>query len=352
MVLGSKAGGLTYSKSMYLSTSPFGFFYVEGSLAFPFGRWTEGDDQWIAELFGLSWEKRLKPDGMDGEEAWEEYIKRVEGYLKRGIPVQTFWNWTPNREEKKQDKIVTPSGERAFWWEGLTEKTRPDTHNFVVVGLDRANHQVRVNMPSAGWFGLEKYRTINLNYLKKRIETLRQNLKYTTIAYVPTEKPRKNDQEMEKGVSHRILKKIQGDPDAYFSERNQRYQYGINALKAFKEDLNVSRFFQILDKRAKRQDLSCLEILVWVKLGLYQMKFITSLAAEYLEEERRIPEWEWLTHLNIQYSKLYISSVKLVDLARVADQNKKSAERFTPVLQEMQTTLEATIDHMKKYPAR
>ena len=350
MVLGSEVKGLTYPKSVYLSSSPFGFFYIQGALAFPFSRWTEGDDQWIAELFGLSWEKRVKPPGIDGEEAWEEYIKRVEGYLKRGIPVQTFWNWTPNPEEEKLDKIVTPTGERAFWWEGMTQKTRPDTHSFVIVGLDKANDQVRVNMPIGGWFGLEKYRAVRLSYLKKRIEPLRQDLKYTTIAYVPTGKPAKNEQEIKRLIGERILKKIQGDPAAYFNERQQRYQYGIQALKALKEDLDVIKFIPILETRSKRQDLSPLEILVLLKLGFYQMKFITSLAAEYLEEERRIPEWEWLSRLHILYYKLYISSIKLVDLARATDDKKNRAERFKPVLQEMQMTLDATIDHMKKYP--
>ncbi len=350
MVLGSKVKGLTYPKSVYLSTSPFGFFYIQGALAFPFSRWTEGDDQWIADLYGLSWEKKVRPPGIEGEEAWREYINRVEEYLKRGIAVQTYYNWTPNPEEEKNDRIVTPAGERAFWWEGMTKKTRPDTHSFVIVGLDKANDQVRINMPIGGWFGLEKYRTVKLSYLKKRIEPLRQDLKYTTIAYVPTGKPAKNEQEIKRLIGERILKKIQGDPAAYFNERHQGYQYGIKAFKALKEDLNVSPFIQILETRSKQQDFSSLEILAMIKLGFYQMKFITSLAAEYLEEQRMIPEWEWLSHLHILYYKLYISSMKLVDLARTTADKRKWIEEIKPVLQEMQNTLDAAIVHMKKYP--
>jgi hypothetical protein len=353
MVLGSRMNsGLTYHKSMYLSTSPFGFFYIQGALAMPFSRWSEGDDRWIAELFGLSWEKRVRPQGIEGEEAWKEYLNRVEGYLKRGIPVQTYWNWTPNPEEEKLDKIVTPSGERAFWWEGMTQKTRPDTHSFVIVGLDQSNNQVRVNMPIGGWFGLEKYRTMKLSYLKRRIEPLRQDLKYTTIVYGPTGKPPKNEQEVKKLTAHRIVQKIQGDPDAYSGEWNPRFHYGVDALKAMKEDLTGSALLQILDARSRQQGFSPLEILVLMKLGFYQMKFVTSLAAEYLEEERRIPEWEWLSHLHVLYYKLFISSIKLVDLARAAENKGKWAERFEPSLQEMRTTLDAAIDHMKKYPAK
>jgi hypothetical protein len=232
MVLCSKVKGLTYPKSLYLSTSPYGFFYIQGALALPFSRWTDGDDRWIADLLGLSWEKKLKPQGIEGEEAWKEFINRVEGYLKRGVPVQTYWNWTPNPEEEKLDKIVTPSGERAFWWEGMTPKTRPDTHSFVIVGLDQSNNQVRVNLPIGGWYGLEKYRSMQLSYLKKRIEPLRPDLKYTTIAYLPAGKPSKDEQAIKKLIADRIIRKIQGDPEAYSGERNPRFQYGINALKA------------------------------------------------------------------------------------------------------------------------
>ncbi|MBN1664224.1 MAG: hypothetical protein JW943_11540 [Deltaproteobacteria bacterium] len=350
MVLGSKAANLTYPKSIYLSTSPFGFFYIEGSLAFPFSRWTEWDDQWMAGLFGLSWEKKEKPPGLNGEEAWMEYIDRVEGYLKKEIAVQTFWNWTPKSEEEHQDKIVTPAGDRAFWWEGMTPKTRPDTHSFVIVGLDRTNDLVRVNMPIAGWFGVEKYRVMKLSYLKKRIAPLRGDLKYKTIAYVPTGIPAKNESEIKQLVAERIFKKIQGDPAAFGNERNQRYLYGSKALEALKGDLNVSTFSQILDTRSRRQGFTPLEILVVMKLGFYQMQFITAQAAEYLEEQRMMPEWEWLSRLHLLYYELYISSLKLVDQTRTTADKAKYLEGIKPVLQEMQSTLDATVAHMKKYP--
>jgi hypothetical protein len=87
-----------------------------------------------------------------------------------------------------------------------------------------------------------------------------------------------------------------------------------------------------------------------MKLAFYQMKFITSLAAEYLEEERRIPEWEWLSRLSIEYNKLYVLSLKLVDISRTEDKGKWSG-RFRPVLLDMQNTLGSVIDHMKAYPA-
>jgi hypothetical protein len=116
--------------------------------------------------------------------------------------------------------------------------------------------------------------------------------------------------------------------------------------------LNDRKLLQILETRSRQQGFSPLEILVLMKLGFYQMKFITSLAAEYLEEERRIPEWEWLSRLHVLYYRLYISSLKLVDLARAVENKGRWAERFEPVLQEMRITLESAIDHLKKYPAQ
>ncbi len=304
----------------------------------------------MAELFGLSWEKKFRPQKLDGEEAWKEYVNRVEEYLKKDVPVQTYYGWIPKAEEEKQDRIVAPSGERTFWWEGLTRKNRPDTHSFVIVGLDKANNQVRLNIPVAGWFGLEKYLGVKLSDLRRRIDPLRQELKYTTIAYVPTGKPPKSEQDIQKLVNNRIIKKIQGDPDAYIGERNQRYKFGIKAFESFKEDLNPSNFFKILEERSKGQEISPLEILVWIKLSLYQQIFVTSLAAEYLEEVRRVSEWEWISKLTILYHQLYISTMKLVSHARSTEDKRQWSIDFKPVLQEMQTIIDSTIDHMKKYP--
>jgi hypothetical protein len=350
MVLGSQTKHLTYPKSVFLSTTPFGFFYIKDSLAFPFSRWTEGDDRWLAGLYGLSWEKKETPPGLEGEKAWNEYLDRVEGYLKKGIAVQTYWNWTPKPEEEKSGKIITPSGERAFWWEGMTNQTRPDTHSFVIVGLDRANDQVRVNMPIAGWYGLEKYRVMRLSYLKKRMDPLRPELKYKTIAYTPTGVPVKSEPEIKKLVRERIPGKIQGDPAAYGLESNPRFLYGIKALQVLKEDLSISNLARILESRSQRQGYTPLEILVVMKLGFYQMQFITSLAAEYLEEQRMMPEWEWLSRLHVLYYQLYMSSMKLVDRTRSQADRARWMEAVQPVLLEMQTVLEEIISHMKKFP--
>ena len=143
MVLGSKVEGLTYPKSMYYSTSPYGFFYINHALAMPPRLWTEEDDKWLASLYGLTFEKKVRPEGLDENAAWDEYIRRVEAYLKKGFPVQTFFGWTPKDEAEKRGEIVTPSGMRAYWWEGLTKQNRPDTHSFVIVGMDRSKNQVQ-----------------------------------------------------------------------------------------------------------------------------------------------------------------------------------------------------------------
>jgi len=349
MVLGSKVEGLTYPKSVYLSTSPYGFFYIKHSLAMPFGKWTEGDDRWLAGLYGLSFEKKVRAQGLGEEDAWKEYISRVEGYLRKGVPVQTYFGWTPRGEDEKEGRMVSPSGARTFWWEGLTKKTRPDTHSFVIVGLDSASDLVRINMPVGGWLGLEKNLAVPLSALRKRIEPLRQELKYTTIAYVPSEKSPRSEKEILDLVKNRIARKIEGDPDAYTGERHERYLFGVHALEGLKEDLEPANFFRILQARSEKQQISPLEILVWLKLSLYQQMFITSLAAEYLEGERMMPDWDWLSRLNILYHQLYISSMKLVSLTRAIDDKNKWSEKCKPVLREMQTTINEAIGHMKKY---
>ncbi len=348
MVLGSKVQGLTYPKSVYYSTSPYGFFYIRHALAMPPRLWTEEDDKWLASLYGLTFEKKVRPHGLDENAAWDDYIQRVEAYLKKGFPVQTFFGWTPKGEAESRGEIVTPAGLRAYWWEGLTRQNRPDTHSFVIVGLDRPNNQVRMNIPMGGWSGIEKYCTRPLSFLRKRIEPLRSDLKYVTIAYMKTDGVPKDEKTIQKLVKERAQKKVEGDPSAYVKNPPERHLYGVATLRALRSDLEPAAFFKILAERTKRQNVSPVEILVLFKLALDQHIFMTSLAAEHPEEERMTAEWEWISKLNVLYHKLYISNMKLLSTLRETEDKKIVAQKCEPVLKEMRGTVDELIGHFEK----
>ncbi len=352
MVLGSFVQGITYPKSVYYATNPYGFFYFQHSLALPFAPWKEADFEWLGNLYGLSFEKRVTPKGMDREAAWKEYLDRVEGYLRQGVPVQTYLGWVPRKKEEKEGKIVGRSGMRAFWWEGLTKKYRPDAHSFVVVGMDRSNDLFWLNVPVAGWFGMEKYLERPLSNFKRIMEPLRPELRYTTMVYLRTGQPQKDEKTIQELVRKRIVKKLRGDPAAYTKEPKKRYLYGISALEGLRDDLRPHMFFRILQGRMKKQGIAPLEVLVWLKLSLFQHTFMTSLAAEYLEGQRMMREWEWLSELNILYHRLYISSVKLVSIVRSTDDKRMWAEESDPVLKDMRTTIDEIIGHMQKYAGK
>jgi len=346
MVLGSFVKGMTYPKSVYYATNPYGFFYYQHSLAMPFAPWKEADFEWLGSLYGLSFERRVSPRGIQGEAAWKEYLDRIEGYLKRGVPVQTYFGWRPRKEEEKEGKIVTRGGVRAFWWEGLKKEFRPDTHSFVVVGMDRSNDLLWFNAPIAGWFGMGKYVKKPLFNLKKSLKSLRPELKYTTMVYSPTDTPPKDEKTRLELVKKRIVKKLEGDPVTYTKEPSYRQLFGIRALEGLRDDLRPHVFVRILEGRKRKQGIAPLGVVVWLKLSIFQHRFMTSLAAEYLEEQMMMKEWEWLSELNILYHRLYISSVKLGPIVTSTD-GSLLAEKSEPVLREMRGTLDEVIKHMK-----
>ena len=346
MVLGSFVKGMTYPKSVYYATNPYGFFYYRHSLAMPFAPWKEADFEWLGSLYGLSFERKVRPRGMEGESAWKEYLDRIEGYLERGVPVQTYFGWRPEEREEREGKIVTRGGVRAFWWEGLTREFRPDTHSFVVVGMDRSKDLLWFNAPMAGWFGMGKYLKKPLSNLKRSLKSLRPELKYTTMAYVRRDTFPEDEKTRVELVKKRIVKKLEGDPAAYTKKPGDRQLFGIRALEGLRDDLRPHMFVRILEGRKRKQGIAPLGVVVWLKLSIFQHRFMTSLAAEYLEEQRMMEEWEWLSKLNILYHRLYISSVKLGPIIRSAA-GTLSAEKFEPVLQEMRRTLDEIIRHME-----
>lgn len=349
MVLGSFVKGLSYPKSLYYSTTPYAFFYYQYSLAMPFWAWQDEDHRWLGRLYGLTYEKKLRPKGLDEKGAWKEYIDRLRGYLKKGSPVQTYLGWTARAKDEEEGRIVTASGMHAYWWEGLSKKTRPDTHSFVVVGMDKSNDVVWFNAPAAGWKGLEKYAERPLSRLTYTMRNLRPKQKFTTATYLKGDKEPKDDKTIQDLVKQRIIKKLKGDPDAYVTNPPRRYLYGIKALKGLKEDLTPDRFVRIVEGRVRKRGVRPVEVPVGMKLALYQHKFIASMAAEYLESQRKIAEWEWLTRLGLLYNELYIGSVKLIPIVTASNDRNKWKSESGPILKEMRTTIDRIIRHMQQY---
>ena len=169
------------------------------------------------------------------------------------------------------------------------------------------------------------------------------------MVYLRTGKPQKDEKTIQELVRKRIVEKLRGDAAAYTKEPKNRYLYGIGALEGLRDDLKQDMFFRILQGRMNKQGIAPLEVLVWLKLALFQHTFMTSLAAEYLESRRMMAEWQWLSELNILYHRLYISSVKLVSIVRSNNDRKIWAEESNPVLKEMRSTIEEIIGHMQKY---
>jgi len=89
----------------------------------------------------------------------------------------------------------------------------------------------------------------------------------------------------EKATKERNQKKLRGEKSVY-SELHAIHggKFGIEGLKAFREDLFPEKFWNIVGLYEKR-GLSALEIVVWMNLFMYQYSFLTKMGADYLKNK-------------------------------------------------------------------
>lgn len=352
MVLGSIYKNITYPQSLYYSAKGYGFGYIPKALTIEPGGWDVNSNKFLASIFGLKHEMSRSENiicratdrvGECENRKWNAYVMRIWNALKEGSAVQVCKAW--------KEGIETPP-----WWEGMT--VRPDIHYVTVVGMDKSKNIIYIHDPIGGWYGTGKYMPMAIGEFRDFIEETPLPHRYITITFKKI-RTIYNYNTIEERVKDRIIKKINGDPVVYdFLEIWQEFfdnpqfkgfEYGIKGLEAFKRDLEPDTFKELLRKSKKSKGIEPLDIVSYINLNIYHYSFITSISAEYLEEKRRIKEWEWLFNLHLFYEILWVSTTHIRDIFKNNNNLDEAVKKSEPYLLEMKITIDDMIKHFKNY---
>jgi hypothetical protein len=336
MVLGSIDPSITYPQSLYYSAKACGVSYLNQSFNIDPGGWQQADNKFLARLYGLAYERGMPlvvPENDQGPDpgnepptrsrdelmaTWEDFKDRIWTGLGRGSAVQVCQGWVAVTETD-DGELVGPDGTRITWWEGMQD--RPDMHFIVVVGMDRNPDEERyyVNDPIGGWFGVGK----DIEYTKEEFGArmnecqVSQHRFLTQTFYSSSSAPDPLD-DPEEVVKHRIAAKIRGDGRVYESrplwqewfgpEWSGRVITGTPGLEAWIADLEDGVFDERLRHRLQEHGIWPLDTVSYMDLAVYNFSHLTAVSAEYLEQEGRINEWEWLFSLHILYERLWVAT--------------------------------------------
>ncbi len=359
MVLGSLIKGMTYPKSLYYSAQAYGFTYFPLWINPP-GSWDDENNEWLASLYGLSYERVMPDRVVDPDKEWEEYINRIWEYLQQGSPVMVCRGWAKVLEEGGKIIAARGHGMRVFWWEGMNREARTQVHYITVVGMDRQKSIIYLHDPILGWIGEKgRYRQGKLARFREFIELTPRCHKYITKTFKNTGEHPKSEQEIESLVKERIIKKLKGNPSVYDKpemwssffgiERVLKFEYGLNGLKAFRNDLEPESFKKVLRYRMSGRLKRPADLLSYLNLWIYHYTFLTSITAEHLEANGRLREWEWLFNLHLLYEKLWVSTTKLHSIFKSTEDLDQAINNSKPILKEMRGTIDEMSKHIQSY---
>lgn len=358
MVLGSINKDITYPASLYYSAQPYSFGYFENGLMVEPPGWDDETNQWLATLFGLTYNRVVPPQNIDPDKAWNDYLHRIETALRDGYPVQTSRGWMGTSEEG--GTITSKIGGRLFWWEGLSKKHRPDMHYFTITGIDRSQNTIYFHDPVFGWYGWGKDVSVPLTTFRRAVQRAPWQHRYITITFKPSTSPAKSRAEMQRLLKKRIIKKIKGDPTVYNSlemwqtfydqkRLNRNFTHGIQGFKAFKRDLQADRFKRILALKLKHRNMQPSSVVSWIDLIMYHKAWVALIGAEYCEKTGHIKEWQRLFRLHMFYEQMCLSTAKLRSLFKATNDVDNAMPEVMPVLKDMQKTIDEMIAYFRLY---
>jgi hypothetical protein len=319
MVLGSTDPTITYAQTLYHAAKGCSIRYIPGSLNIDPSGWDEADNLFLADLFGLTYERLLPSPQANLTEVWMEYLDRIWNALSRNSAVQICQGWM-NITENEDGELIGPDGTELIWWEGM--QNRPDMHYLVATGMDKTSAQpsVYVNDPIGGWYGTGKDILVPPARFILMIQRCQvPQHQYITIAYYPPSSPRMRPVGFDPDAltRQRIRDKIAGAAAAYESPElwqeffgaqwQGQISYGIAGLQALKTDLEENNFQRILAAK-EAENYPPLDAVSYLDLGIYHYANIVAIGAEYLEEREYMDEWEWHLRLHILYNRLWIAT--------------------------------------------
>lgn len=348
MVLG-KFRELSYSASLYYSCQAYGLTYFPLFVDTP-AAWNDENNRWLASLFGLSYERVMAAESTYIEEIWK--------YLRQGVPVFTCRSWFGVSEGGGK---ITTCDQSIFWWEGMSRQARTRIHYVTIVGMDRSARVLYINDPIYCWNGRKgKYTPVDIDWFSNLAGQPSKRHRYVIKVFKKTGGPQKSEQEIQKLVQERIVRKLKGDPSVYDSpetwrsylgiENTPRVDYGLDGLKSLRDSLEPDNFTKLLKRISKARGMRPVDHLTYFNLMLYHRSMLIEVTSEFLEANNKIEEWEWLLELHILYKKLWLSTTKLCSIFRSSSQGLDQAvDSSNPILEEMRGTIDRIIGHIQSY---
>jgi hypothetical protein len=90
-----------------------------------------------------------------------------------------------------------------------------------------------------------------------------------------------------------------------------------------------------------------LRTLIWVHDILWDIAWVAFIGSEYLEITGQIEEWQRLFRLHMLYEQMHMSTAKLRSIFKATDDVDKAMPMATPVLLDMQKTVDEIIAHLR-----
>jgi len=206
------------------------------------------DREFLANLYSLSYEKWQANSTLSEEERWNEYWVRVKENITKDVPlITTVFSFVILADEfnvKIQDKS----------WNSIPKFLTFSGHAIVIVGFNESNQTVCFNDPQTALFGHPEYgiyKWININEFKIAISKASPltGFSYTIEVFKETLNDSLSQEEMFKIAHKRNIERMRGNRSAYdekvFVDGQAETELGINALKAFKKDLDSELINQL-----------------------------------------------------------------------------------------------------------
>lgn len=284
------------------------------------------DCQFLADLYGLSYEHWFSISESRSEHCWSKYWERVKQNITQDIPVITMTNFN--------DLNNIPS-----------EFYIPDF--MVIVGFNESNETICCHIPYQGGFQYYPMDTVKNAVFQIHIS---KNLSWTVYQfsiYRNTTNSSLTKNECFQRAHERNIQKMNGEITAYDSEIFQRYfgfrTFGINALKSLKQDMT---FFNLMLYNAL-PDSHFLS--PWTSISAYLMTYEEKYEiAKYLKENYLFsPEiclWD-AQHLELEANLILHYIHLMFELNQIISNNTILESFFFsyPIIKDIRNTIDTMI---------
>jgi len=203
------------------------------------------DREFLANLYGLVFEFWQANNTLSENEKWDSYWIRIKENITNDVPVVTgVFAWLILSEEFN---IKIPN---KLW------KFIPTTggHALVVVGFNESNQSVCLNDPMTALFGNPEYgiyKWISIEKFKIAVNKVHPltNFSYTIRIFKKSINDALSKDDMFKRARTRNIERMKGNISVYdeyvIANMKNKTELGINALKAFKKDLDSGLINQL-----------------------------------------------------------------------------------------------------------